>query len=388
MHIGVFPRGRIIVVVSRHRPAVVTDRSDIVVLEEERAGELRVAGVRLRDRLAKAVGRARERLSGRTPGVVFVAGDALVDDDQLVALSSVVGAGGAIVAGDDVRRPAALALPVPPSREPRSAAELAELAQGIERQGNLQRVPAAGVCRRVTDRDQARRATRDLIALMWRSTDGFFARRFDRYISTALSPWFARWGVSPNAITLVATVVGLAGACALAQLDLEMSLVGAALVIASTILDGCDGEVARISLRTSPAGRRLDLLGDNIVNVAVFTAIGIRSVRADPGPTMAWVAAAAVCGVVVAAATGLWFSTWLARAGFGERAHVVYERISSRDFVYLVFAFAAFDRLHWFVWMTAAGSFAFALALVGFRVFWGCHQGRSRSYGIEENEGV
>ncbi len=346
-----------------------TDRSDIVVLEEERAGDLRVAGVRVRDRLSRAVRRARERLSGKAKGVVFVAGDALVDDDQLVALSSVAGGEGAIAEGDDVRRPAVLALSAQANCKPNDPDELADLAQRLDVEGRLRRVPAVGICRRVTDRKQARRATRDLTALMWRPTDGFFARCFDRYISTALSPWFARWGVSPNAITLVATVVGLVGACALAQRYAGTSLIGAVLVIVSTILDGCDGEVARISLRTSPEGRRLDLIGDNVVNVAVFVALGIRSVQVNPGGGMAWVAGAAVCGVLVAAIVGLWFSTWLERAGFGEKARACYERASSRDFVYLVFVFAAFDRLHWFVWMTAAGSFAFAAALIALRVF-------------------
>ncbi|RMF21340.1 MAG: CDP-alcohol phosphatidyltransferase family protein, partial [Deltaproteobacteria bacterium] len=279
---------------------------------------------------------------------------------------------------DDVRTPAALALPRAPERVPGDADALGELAQRLDREGRLQRVEVRGVCRRVRDGRQARRATRDLLAQMWRPTDGFFARHFDRYLSTAMSPWFVRWGVRPNTITLVATAVGLLGAVLLAQVRAAASVAGALLVVASTILDGCDGEVARISLRASPNGRRLDLLGDNVVNVAVFAAVGFHVVAS--APAMVWVSTAAVLGIVVAAATGLWFSTWLDRAGLGERARAWYERASSRDFVYLVFALAVCDRLQWFVWMSAFGSFAFAAGLVVLRVGIDRHRRRSRAY--------
>ena len=166
---------------------------------------------------------------------------------------------------------------------------------------------------------------------------------------------------------MLATVVGLAGAWMLASEVFAWRVAGGCVVVFSTILDGCDGEVARLSLRASEAGRRLDLIGDNLVNAAVFVAIAVVALRQDTTAAMELVVAIVLSGVMVAAATGFWFSAWLDRVGLGERARAWYERLTSRDFVYLVLLLAMSDRLGWFLWLAAFGTWSFTALLLVLR---------------------
>ncbi len=331
----------------------------------------RVAGMPVGERLARAVNLANRRLEERTGGQpagrVFVAGDAVIGEETLLSLCREAQAN-VVVAGSSPERPAvAVALPPDVDCRPRDADELGELARQLLESGVARWWPAGEFCMRVRSAREAREASARLLATMWQDTDGLLARYFDRSISTRISPWLVRWGVSPNAITMAATAIGLWGAVWLASPGTSRSVVGAALVVLSTILDGCDGEVARLTLTASPSGRRLDLLGDNAVNAAVFAALGVGAVRAGKAP--AWVAWTALAGMAVAASVGLWFARWLERAGVGDRARALYERASSRDFVYLILVLSLIDRLHWFVWLAAPGTFAFAAALLVLRFF-------------------
>ena len=59
---------------------------------------------------------------------------------------------------------------------------------------------------------------------------------------------------------------------------------GSLLFLTHSILDGCDGELARLKFQESPAGARLDFWGDNLVHVAVFgcMAVGWSLAAASP----------------------------------------------------------------------------------------------------------
>jgi phosphatidylglycerophosphate synthase len=107
------------------------------------------------------------------------------------------------------------------------------------------------------------------------------------YASTAARlPWDARlarrlvsplsdsW-VTPNHLTTVRLLVGLAAAAAFLPGTYAWSNVGALLMVASNFLDHCDGELARISGKSSRAGHVYDLASDALVTVLVFVALGI-----------------------------------------------------------------------------------------------------------------
>jgi phosphatidylglycerophosphate synthase len=82
-------------------------------------------------------------------------------------------------------------------------------------------------------------------------------------------------GITPNHLTTVRLAVGLAAAAAFLPGTYAWSNVAALLLILSNFLDHTDGELARISGKTSRIGHLYDLASDAAVTVLLFIAIGI-----------------------------------------------------------------------------------------------------------------
>ena len=81
--------------------------------------------------------------------------------------------------------------------------------------------------------------------------------------------------VSPNQITTLRLVTGVLAAVAFAMGEAEGRVIGAFLFVLSFVLDRADGELARISGKTSPWGHSYDLVADATANALVFVGIGI-----------------------------------------------------------------------------------------------------------------
>jgi phosphatidylglycerophosphate synthase len=82
---------------------------------------------------------------------------------------------------------------------------------------------------------------------------------------------FARLRVPPP---LVVGAAGTAGIAAAVELGRGSLLAAALLVQLKTLLDNADGQLARLTDRTSAFGRYLDSEVDLLVNVALFAALG------------------------------------------------------------------------------------------------------------------
>jgi phosphatidylglycerophosphate synthase len=218
-----------------------------------------------------------------------------------------------------------------------------------------------GAWESLTTPDGAHRTKERLFRSLRRETDGYLAR-LDRVLSMALSRRLIRTPVTPNSITLVSLIVGLAGAALLASADYWITLLGAALLWVTCVLDGCDGEVARLKLRTSRLGARFDVITDNVVHLAVFVAIPVHVARTRPELEVWRPAAALVVGVLLSMFSVWWLILRTPQEGH-DRVQLVYERIASRDFIYIVCFLAAIGRLEWFLWTAGIGATLFALSL-------------------------
>lgn len=112
--------------------------------------------------------------------------------------------------------------------------------------------------------------------------------------STVTSPGFTRrllvWPVTPNQITVVSTIVRLAGALGLATVSYTVRLAGILALLALSVPDGMDGELARARREQSSLGVRLDLAGDYAVNLAAFLGLGIGLGRQGLPPHGLWAA--------------------------------------------------------------------------------------------------
>lgn len=200
-----------------------------------------------------------------------------------------------------------------------------------------------------------------LCAGLPREKDGYLAR-FDRRLSIALSMAMLKTPITPNHITTASLVLGLLGAWWLASGTQSWQVAGALVLWFCCILDGCDGEVARLKLLCSPSGAAYDLWADHLAHLATFVAIPIGVHRMFPEKSFLLPGILLVTGV---SACG--FSVWwlLLRKPENQRGpHSVFiERIASRDYAYLVVVLAALGRLDWFLWAAGLGSWIFGLSL-------------------------
>jgi len=206
--------------------------------------------------------------------------------------------------------------------------------------------------------EHARCAEESLFASLPQPTDGYIAR-FDRRFSMALSRIFLRLPVTPNQITAASLVIGLLGAAALTAASYSVQVLGAVLLWSCCILDGCDGEVARLKLLCSPAGARFDVISDNIVHAAVFIALPLHLRRMHPSAQVLLPGALLLSGFLLSALL-VWRLVLIRPKRERTDMEILVERIASRDFFYLILLLTVLHRLDWFIW--AAG--------VGANVFW------------------
>jgi archaetidylinositol phosphate synthase len=81
--------------------------------------------------------------------------------------------------------------------------------------------------------------------------------------------------VTPNHLTTLRLMVGLAAAVAFTGGNYTWTNTGALLLVLSNFLDHTDGELARLSGKSSRFGHFYDLASDAIVTILLFVAIGL-----------------------------------------------------------------------------------------------------------------
>jgi phosphatidylglycerophosphate synthase len=125
-------------------------------------------------------------------------------------------------------------------------------------------------------------------------------RPWDARLARRLVAPLAASRVTPNHLTTVRLAIGLAGAAAFTPGTYGWSNIAALLVILSNFLDHADGELARISGKTSRVGHVYDLASDAAVTILLFVAMGIGigtssdNLLGVPPPVLGAVAGAAI----------------------------------------------------------------------------------------------
>jgi phosphatidylglycerophosphate synthase len=195
-----------------------------------------------------------------------------------------------------------------------------------------------------------------------KDTEGVMSRHVERRISLALTRYLVRTSVTPNSVTLVCVAIGLAGAPFFLSSAPALQLTGALLFLLHSILDGCDGEIARLKFLESPGGAALDFWGDNTVHVAVF---GCMAVGWSLSAHSAW---PLVLGAVATAST--LFAASVVAPHVISRAPPppprsdgarMADALANRDFIYLIVVLSVFGKAAWFIVFVAIGTPIFVL---------------------------
>jgi 1L-myo-inositol 1-phosphate cytidylyltransferase / CDP-L-myo-inositol myo-inositolphosphotransferase len=231
------------------------------------------------------------------------------------------------------------------------------------------------------------RAERWLLQSLVKETDGFFTRHFERPISLSITRRLVATRVSPNAMTILSVGVGLAGAALFLSSAAPFQFAGALLFVLQSILDDCDGELARVRFQESRFGGVLDFWGDNVVHSAVFgcLAVGWSRATGDPWPLLA--GAAAIAGTLLSAGFVFRYAMGGAREGPqftsvtsapAGRLSRMADMLARRDFIYLVVLLSAFGKARWFLALGAFGAPLFFVLLVAMEAS-GRRRGRNLS---------
>lgn len=166
--------------------------------------------------------------------------------------------------------------------------------------------------------DALRRAERALLASLIKTSDGPVSRHVNRPLSTAISRRLVPLGVSADQMTLLSALVAVAAAACAAGSTYALHAAGALLFQLHSILDGCDGEIARLTRRSTPRGALLDSLVDDASNLLFFGALayGVAGRTGSDWPLAA--GAVAVAGYVGVIAVQ--YAVVLRATGHGDKA--------------------------------------------------------------------
>ena len=141
-------------------------------------------------------------------------------------------------------------------------------------------------------------AERKLDRWLVKPTDGLFAQ-MNRRISIPISRQLIKFPISPNMVTLFTLGVSFAAGLYYAFGGYWNTVAGASLSLWASILDGCDGEVARLKLQSSAFGCWLDTICDYLYYVFLFAGMAIGLARSWHANRFLYWGAALFFGAIV-----------------------------------------------------------------------------------------
>jgi phosphatidylglycerophosphate synthase len=241
---------------------------------------------------------------------------------------------------------------------------------------------------RVGNERQRQLAERKLDGWLIKPTDGIFAKA-NRTISIPISRLIIPFPITPNMISLFTLGVSFAAGAFLALGGYWNLLTGAILSWFSSVLDGCDGEVARLKLQESAFGCWLETICDNLYYLFIFSGLTIGIVRSSGNRSyLLWGSLLLLGAIASALMTGLqrhqlssarperYLLEWHKKADSRSSNPLLYlgrhtEFIIRRCFLpYVILFFALFGIMNWFlIGATVGANIVWIVALYSYLTF-------------------
>ena len=198
----------------------------------------------------------------------------------------------------------------------------------------------------------------------------------DKPLDARLAAWLVyplrNTAVTPNHLTTVRLFTGVVACVLLATGDPQRVNAGAWCFALSNFLDHSDGELARLTGKTSKSGHYYDLISDAIINILLFVSIGFGLLHGSLGAEALFIGILA--GVAVAATFHLRMMIGSATGRFKvEQPGIGLFEIE--DIFYLLPLVTLFDMLQPFLIIAAIGAPVFALWTL--REYQRCKRGRN-----------
>lgn len=111
--------------------------------------------------------------------------------------------------------------------------------------------------------------------------DGIVSRHVNRRISRPLARWLARTAATPNQVTVATALVAAAAAVMVA---VGWNVAGGVAIQVSSIIDGVDGELARLKGMVTRFGGALDAVLDRYADAAMLGGMTVYAARFEDLP--------------------------------------------------------------------------------------------------------
>ena len=211
----------------------------------------------------------------------------------------------------------------------------------------------------------------------YKDTDNTLAR-FNRRISLPISVALIRTPLTANQLSVFLVFIGFYSAWLFSLGHYWTGVLAGFLSLAASVLDGCDGEIARLKYQESALGCWIETVGDYSYYIAIFIGLTMGAVRQTGLEAFYWIGGLALAGTLLSFAFLIYLRTRIT-AGRPERLHAIAaERFTAEP--------TFWSRLIWRLAFTATrsampyGIFAFALvhslpaiivlAALGANVYW------------------
>ncbi len=116
--------------------------------------------------------------------------------------------------------------------------------------------------------------------------DGFISRHLNRPLSRWLSMMLVHAPISPNGISIMSFTIGIVGAFMFSIGEFGWTIIAGLVIQMASIVDGCDGEVARLRFQSSKFGGWFDTVLDRYADTAIVVGVSFGYWLVHPHPAV------------------------------------------------------------------------------------------------------
>lgn len=146
-----------------------------------------------------------------------------------------------------------------------------------------------------------------------KASDGPVSRYLNRPLSRLLSRYLVRVPITPNQISVGSWLMSCAAAAMFATGGYLMLVLGGVVAQLASIVDGCDGEIARLKRMRSDFGGWFDAVLDRYADAFLLFGLTWHAYMAEPDPVALVVGFAAIVGSFVSSYTADKYDGLMAR---------------------------------------------------------------------------
>jgi phosphatidylglycerophosphate synthase len=173
----------------------------------------------------------------------------------------------------------------------------------------------------VTNHDELAAAELTIRRSIYKSTDAKLAR-FNRRMSLPISLLLIRTPITANQISVILVALGLYSGWLFSLGHYWTGVFGGVLSLAASILDGSDGEIARLKYQESALGCWIETCGDYSYYIATFIGLTAGAVRQTGWGLFYWLGTIALTGMALSFVLLIWLRSRIT-AGKPEKLHAI-----------------------------------------------------------------